>query len=67
MGRDPPKVDVSILCYGFELIDYSNAHDVIHTSPVLQVLNAATAICEDPSVTIVSSVEDGLKSLVYSN
>ncbi|GFU80597.1 hypothetical protein TNCV_534711 [Trichonephila clavipes] len=53
----PEKVDVSIFCYGFVLIDYSNAHEVIHTSPVLQVLNGATAICEDPSDAIVSSVE----------
>ncbi|GFY15089.1 uncharacterized protein TNCV_4493421 [Trichonephila clavipes] len=47
MGRDPLKVDVSIFCYGFELIDYSNAHEVIHTSPVLPMLNGAKAICED--------------------
>ncbi|GFS63863.1 uncharacterized protein TNIN_174571 [Trichonephila inaurata madagascariensis] len=60
MGMDPLKVDVSTFCYGFELIDYSNAHEVIHTSPVLQVLNFATAICEDPNVARVSSVEDGL-------
>ncbi|GFV38582.1 uncharacterized protein TNCV_132211 [Trichonephila clavipes] len=39
MGRDPLKVDVSIFCYDYELIDYSNAHEVIPTSPVLQVLN----------------------------
>ncbi|GFW12072.1 uncharacterized protein TNCV_4531371 [Trichonephila clavipes] len=60
MGRDPLKVDVSIFCYGFELIDYSNAHEVIHTSPVLQVLNGATAIYEDSNVARVSFVEDGL-------
>ncbi|GFV56552.1 uncharacterized protein TNCV_213121, partial [Trichonephila clavipes] len=56
MGRDPLKVDFSIFCYGFELIDYSNAHDVIHTSPFLQVLNGASAICKDPNVASVSSV-----------
>ncbi|GFU02962.1 uncharacterized protein TNCV_2209301 [Trichonephila clavipes] len=60
MGRDPQKVDVSIFCYGFELIDYSNAQEVLHTSPVLQMLNGATAICEDPNVARVSFVEDGL-------
>ncbi|GFX33828.1 hypothetical protein TNCV_3962371 [Trichonephila clavipes] len=36
MGRDPLKVDVSIFCYGSELSDYSNAHEVIHSSSVLQ-------------------------------
>ncbi|GFT53120.1 uncharacterized protein TNCV_4232511 [Trichonephila clavipes] len=40
--------DVSIFCYGSELIDNSNAHEVIHTSPVLQVLDGASAICNDP-------------------
>ncbi|PRD36469.1 UNVERIFIED_CONTAM: hypothetical protein NCL1_08610 [Trichonephila clavipes] len=60
MGKDPLKVDVFIFCYGFEFMDYSNAHEVIHTSPVLQVLNGSTAICEDPNVDRVSYVEDGL-------
>ncbi|GFY31023.1 hypothetical protein TNCV_4359301 [Trichonephila clavipes] len=44
MERDPLKVDVSIPCYGSEIIDYSNDHEVIHLSPVLQVLNGASAI-----------------------
>ncbi|GFV34165.1 uncharacterized protein TNCV_5046991 [Trichonephila clavipes] len=60
LGRDPMIVKVSIFCCGFELIDYSNAHEVIHTSPVLQVLNGATPICKDLNVARVSSVEDGL-------
>ncbi|GFU07537.1 uncharacterized protein TNCV_2225181 [Trichonephila clavipes] len=44
MGRDPLKVDVSIFCYGFELIDYSNAHEVIHTNTWRTRLDAITNI-----------------------
>ncbi|GFV24247.1 hypothetical protein TNCV_3445001 [Trichonephila clavipes] len=56
----PLKVDASIFCYGFELIDYSIAHEVIHMSLVMRVLNGAPAICKDSNVARVSSVEDGL-------
>ncbi|GFV02579.1 uncharacterized protein TNCV_5017471 [Trichonephila clavipes] len=55
MGRNPLKVDVSIFCYDFEFIDYSNAHKVIHTSPVLQMLNGAYAFCKDPNVARAAS------------